>query len=307
MIVNLSAHTLPEIRSMAERHLRDAVTMAEENQAAPGEVSDLATLASALFAYAAERDLAEAKLQAARPTPPWNILPRSQWGFSGYAGGPESATSRHNRRNAQRRDGQPYRKDIYGMEVCECAGSPTAAPLVDGMCLRRWAYDTLDLNDVDDMSVEQIIRAMRVRIDGAPETVEWVEGDRFLVLLTCGHWWQTRVPEPTAKVFDCPFCGQQRRAARLHGQGDPRAVLSAWDSYDTPTVTVSPGYDQPTVYVVRARKGEVRMIAASREAAESALRQLGPLDEGVESYTIVPWHVQGTVQSIEPRTAATDG
>lgn len=296
MIVNLSAHTLPEIRSMAERNLRDAVAMAEEQQAAPGEVSDLATLATALFAYAAERDLAEAKLRAARPTV-----------FSGYVGGPESATSRHNRRNAQRRDGQPCREDIYGMQVCECPGSPTAAPLVDGVCLRRWAHDAMDLDDVDDMSVEQIIRAMKDRIDGAPETVEWVEGDRFLVLLTCGHWWQTRVPEPTAQVFNCPWCGQ-RRAARLHGQGDPRAVLSAWDSYDTPTVTVSPvGYDRPTVYVVRARKGEVRMIAASREAAESALRQLGPLDEGVESYTIVPWHVQGTVQSIEPRTAATDG
>jgi hypothetical protein len=63
-------------------------------------------------------------------------------------------------------------------------------------------------------------RLMREEGDGL-----YLEEDRFLVLLACGHWTQTRRPDDMN--WWCPFGDNEQDAVTaLEGE---RAVLESWD------------------------------------------------------------------------------
>lgn len=58
-----------------------------------------------------------------------------------------------------------------------------------------------------------------------------LEGDRYVVLLDCGHWVQTRRPDDTS--WWCDPDNTNRPAARTM-DGQP-AVLTSWDLWTGPT------------------------------------------------------------------------
>lgn len=56
-----------------------------------------------------------------------------------------------------------------------------------------------------------------------------VEGDRCIVLMTCGHWSHTR--RDPSDVIDCEHCGEESRVARDE-ETDALAFIGSWDYVD---------------------------------------------------------------------------
>ena len=60
---------------------------------------------------------------------------------------------------------------------------------------------------------------------------DMIESDRFIALLTCGHWIQTR--RPADPVYQCERCrGESRNVAVDQEDPSIRAVLQSWDYFD---------------------------------------------------------------------------
>lgn len=236
----LQDETLADIRARAQQLLNRAQEIEHRHSAADQRVAGLATLAIGLFTYAAERDLAETAAVGRAKLP--DALAHLRQHAEVSTLDPESQARRAIRRDGQRHDGQPRRVDIYGMGVCECAGAMSAAPIVDGHCLRRWFSESLGETYTDEKSVETLLADLlawreihdREEHPARRQGAERVESDRFLVVLTCGHWMQTRVPEPNGGVFACPYCSEPRSAAKLVDAHGSKAVLGSWEPYDAP-------------------------------------------------------------------------
>lgn len=220
------------LRRIAVRRLDAALAAGRvDRDVKESQIADYATLAAALLAYADVRERQEAKVQESI-----RVTSGAPWGPPALSvvtpvADPESSRARDMRLQMQRASGGGRRSDIYGMQVCECTGEATAAPLVDGTCLRRWAQENGLMPHTDSLSVEQIIMHLIRRVDAVDSvTLVRVESDRFVVLLVCGHWMQTRVPRPNSGAFDCPGCGERREAARL--SDGAAAVLGDWSPVD---------------------------------------------------------------------------
>lgn len=241
-MIMLQQESVSVIRGRAVQLLNHAANMhAQRGSRLCEEITHMASLATGLLAYAAERELDETRPTAEELR---NRLARHVDNQDAKFD-PESTARRAARLDMIRNGGHPRRVDIFGMEVCECTGSQTAAPLVDGVCLRRWAAESLGIIGADEKTVEQILLAVFQQVEEQQQAKALspalaraagrVEPDRFLVVLNCGHWMQTRVPEPSGRVFACPFCEQPRSAAKLADDAhDSRAVLGSWEPYDAP-------------------------------------------------------------------------
>lgn len=63
-----------------------------------------------------------------------------------------------------------------------------------------------------------------------PLVSRYLEEDRYLVLLDCGHWIQTRWPSDLS--WYCEECGPGHTAGAARTPTGERAVLTIWDLYD---------------------------------------------------------------------------
>lgn len=274
------------VRQLGVTFLERGIRNAYDGNGPVGETADYAALATALFARANDMEMAEVG---------------DTIDYLAEKTNPEHITERQARLERQKVDDKPRRVDLYGMHVCECTGAATAAPIIGGVCLRRWIAETLPVIGAHEMSVEGAINELMRRAE-AYETMlsdhrRVVEEDRFVVLLTCSHWTQTR--RPNDEDWYCERCQKTRTAAKF-SSGDP-AVLQGWSPAvlplaELPSPVVAPAgaapFDPRVVWVIRVTEDDDdRFMRGIADSEEAAWRAVDRLNIAREDCTVVPWEV----------------